>query len=207
MQTIDHFMFGAKQLPPLAEAFALKTGVVAETGGKHRLFGTHNQLIGGGSSPYLELIAIDESSDAQSVLRHELQALEQPTLHRFIMRSTLANFDALTAAYAAAGIESDVVPLSRESQSGEMLHWHLLIPRPNALGVLAPYFIDWGDAQHPSERLAEQFSLVACQAGHPEPAVVQTLWEALGVNIPVSHAKQPELNITIQSAKGVFQLP
>lgn len=207
MRKIDHFMFGVKQLPPLAEAFALKAGLTAETGGKHRSFGTYNQLIGGGSSPYIELIAPDEQSDASSVLRSELEALNQPTLHRFIVRATLSDFDGLTAAYAAAGIEADVVALSRESQTGEMLHWHLLIPRPNALGVLAPYFIDWGDAQHPSERLADQFSLLACEAGHPKPDVVQQLWNALGVSIPVIYAEQPELKITIQSPQGAVQLP
>lgn len=199
---IDHFMYAGNGLDDMATQFQALTGVVPEPGGKHPTLGTHNRLVGTGSSVYLELIAPDTSSAVGSELRAGIEALRRPRLHRFIMRCASDDFAPLAQAYHKAGIEAPVHDLQRIAQDGQVIRWRLMIPETNPYGLFAPFFIDWLDTPHPSRLLAASTPVLSCEAGHPQAGKLGLLWRNLGVDIPLRLADAPYLHVRLDTPRG-----
>lgn len=208
MHNIDHFMIAANDLARLSDHFTEVTGVPVAEGGSHPDLGTHNKLIATTSDVYLELIAPNPALEARSDLREEMEQIDALCLHRIIALGSLDRFPEIVEAYRRAGVPAVVRPLSRRAASGELLRWHLLMPAsPNAFGALAPLFIDWGSATHPSRSLPPApCTLVACQAGHPEPQRIKALWQAIGFDMPLAQEARPRVSITLDTPKGRVEL-
>jgi hypothetical protein len=62
--------------------------------------------------------------------------------------------------------------------------------------------IDWGDTPHPAATTPGQSRFVALQAKHPEPAGVQAMLRALGIDLVVEQDDAPALTATIDSPNG-----
>jgi hypothetical protein len=67
---------------------------------------------------------------------------------------------------------------------------------------LIPFLIDWGDTPHPAATTPGQSRLVALQATHPDPAAVQAMLQALGLELVVEPGDEPALIATIDSPNG-----
>lgn len=199
---IDHFMYAGNDLDDMAAAFQRLTGVMPDQGGKHPTLGTHNRLVGTGSSVYLELIAPDSSSEASSDLRAGIEALRRTRLHRFVMRCASDDFTPLAKAYHNAGIEAPVHDLQRIAQDGQVIRWRLMIPEINPYGLFAPFFIDWLDTPHPSRLLAPNTPMLSCEAGHPQAGKLALLWRDLGVDIPLRLADAPYMHVRLDTPRG-----
>jgi len=204
MHDIDHFMIAANDLGRLAAHFTAVTGVPVAEGGTHADLGTHNKLIATTTDTYLELIAPDPASDTRSDLREAIELIETPRLHRIIVLGSLDRFPAIVETYRRAGIPAVVKPLSRRSASGEMLHWHLLMPAGgNAYGAFAPLFIDWGTATHPSRSLPPApCTVVDCRARHPDPRTIRALWNELGFELPLEQGQASRMVVTLDTPEG-----
>ncbi|MER1967760.1 VOC family protein [Castellaniella sp. GW247-6E4] len=202
LTTLDHFMYAGTSLDDMATGFTALTGIVPEQGGRHPTLGTHNCLVGAGSSTYLELIAPDPASDVRSPMRDGMEALPRPQLHRFIMRCASADFPALAEAYRRSGIEAPVHDLERLTQDGQILRWRLMIPEANSYGLFAPLFIDWLDTPHPTGRLTPDATVLACEAGHPQADRLALLWRDLGVEIPLRAADAPYMHVRLGTPRG-----
>jgi len=208
MHNIDHFMIAASDLDRLSEYFTTVTGLPVAAGGSHPDLGTHNKLIATTSEVYLELIAPNPALNVNSDLREAIEQLEDPVLHRMIALGKLERFPAIVEAYERAGVPAVVRPLSRETASGEVLHWHLLMPAArNEFGIFAPLFIDWGTATHPSRSLPPAAcTLAGCQAVHPEPERIQALWQDVGFDMPLAEDDEASLSILLDTPKGRVEL-
>lgn len=208
MHNIDHFMIAASDLDRLSEYFTTVTGLPAAAGGSHPDLGTRNKLVATTTDVYLELIAPDPALNVNSDLREAIEQMEDPVLHRIIALGSLERFPAIADAYERAGVPAVVRPLSRETASGEVLHWHLLMPAArNEFGIFAPLFIDWGTATHPSRSLPPAAcTLVGCQAAHPEPERIQALWQDIGFDMPLAEEDEPGLSILLDTPKGRVEL-
>lgn len=208
MYNIDHFMIAANDLDRLGRRFTDITGVPVAEGGSHPDLGTHNKLIATTSEVYLELIAPNPALEARSDLREEIEQIEALRLHRIIAQGSLARFPAIVQAYERVGVPAVVRPLSRRAASGEILHWHLLMPAsPNEFGVFAPLFIDWGTATHPSRSLPPApCTLAACQASHPNPKRIRALWRDVGFDMPLSQAADAVIGIALDTPHGRVEL-
>jgi hypothetical protein len=68
MLSLDHIVISSESLDDGQEFIEDRLGIKAETGGEHRLFGTHNKLISLGSS-YLEVISISPDLIAERTPR------------------------------------------------------------------------------------------------------------------------------------------
>lgn len=208
MHNIDHFMIAASDLDRLSEYFTTVTGLPVAAGGSHPDLGTHNKLIATTTEVYLELIAPNPALNVNSDLREAIEQLEDPVLHRMIALGKLERFPAIVEAYERAGVPAVVRPLSRETASGEVLHWHLLMPAArNEFGIFAPLFIDWGTATHPSRSLPPAAcTLAGCQAVHPEPERIQALWQDVGFDMPLAEDDEASLSILLDTPKGRVEL-
>lgn len=204
MSSIDHFMIAANDLDRLAAHFTETTGVPVAPGGSHADLGTRNKLIATTSEIYLELIAPDPALAKCSDLREAIEGIETPQLHRIIALSSLDRFPAIVEAYRRAGVPAEVKPLSRQSASGEMLHWHLLMPAGrNAYGVFAPLFIDWGTATHPSRSLPPAPCTVReVVARHTDPDAIRELWQSVGFDLPLQQGQESSIVLTIDTPQG-----
>lgn len=203
MKAIDHFMYGGADLDALVRGFADLTGTQPQAGGSHPNLGTRNFLLGTGSPVYLELIAPDPAQSVSSDMRAAFESFTRPQLHRFIMVCESTDFPELTRIYKEEGIEAPVHDLQRITAQGETIKWKLMIPRPNALGLFAPLFIDWQDTAHPSTRLgASGCRIVGTEAGHPEYARIAALWAKLGVDIPLVASDAPFMRVLLDTPRG-----
>lgn len=208
MHNIDHFMIAANDLDRLNEQFTAMTGIAPAAGGSHPDLGTRNKLLATTSPVYLELIAPDPALNVSSGLREVIEQMEGPVLHRMIVLGNLKDFPGIVQAYERAGVEAEVKPLSRATASGEVLHWHLLMPAArNEFGIFAPLFIDWGQATHPSRSLPPApCTLVECHAAHPKPERIQALWKEIGFDMPLAQESEPRMSILLDTPKGRVEI-
>lgn len=204
MKGIDHFMYAGSDMDELARRFAEMTGVATAAGGSHPDLGTRNHLLGTDTSTYLELIAPDPAQPARSPLRGALQAMRRPQLHRVIGLGSARDFPGLIGLYRDMGVAAEGMDLQRVTATGEVLEWKLLVPAdPNPLGVFAPMFIDWLDTPHPSTRLAASAcTIVACEAGHPDKAGIESFWRAIGFDFPLVQADAAYMRVTLGTPRG-----
>jgi len=203
---IDHFMYVGPDLADLNAMFLRLSGIAATPGGQHPTMGTHNSLVGGRDATYLELLAPDPSATVDSPIRRNIAAVPRPQLHKILLKSTRADFPALIAAYARAGITARTQPLQRRTPAGETLRWQLLIPEDNAYGVFTPWFIDWLESPHPTTRLQAELNVLGCTAGHPDAPRLAPLWQDLGVDIPLHTADAPYLHVRLGTPRGELVL-
>lgn len=208
MADIDHFMYACADFDLLVDSFRELTGMDPSPGGSHPDLGTRNKLIGTASSTYLELIAPDPGLARQSPLRQVLSSLAKPQLHRVIALGKSDDFPAIIQAYAVAGIQAEVRALSRINDAGDTLRWQLLMPEAdNPYGIFAPLFIDWQDTAHPSTRLpAAPCTILGYEAGHPRPADIRALWDALGFDLSLIQADSAYMKVHLDTPKGKVAL-
>lgn len=208
MYNIDHFMIAANDLERLSEYFTTLTGIPAAPGGSHPDLGTHNKLVATTTDVYLELIAPNPALNVSSGLREVIEQMEDPVVHRMIVLGQLDRFPDIVQAYEKAGVPAEVKPLSRATSTGEVLHWHLLMPAArNEFGIFAPLFIDWGEATHPSRSLPPApCTLVDIQAAHPEPERVRALWADIGFDMPLLEEDEPRMSILLDTPKGRVEI-
>lgn len=154
---IDHLVIGAADLDEGRQYVENLLGVPMSPGGKHSQMGTHNCLLGLGSSTYLEVIAIDP--EAPSPGRPRWFGLDHPeTAARLAEEPRLLTWvvHGVNTADLAPSRRDDLGPV--EIMRRGKLEWRITIPvdgRPPADGAL-PALIEWSTPDHPARRLPDQ---------------------------------------------------
>jgi len=207
---LDHLVIAAERLAQGCDFVETALGVRPQPGGRHARMGTHNALLRLGQRLFLEVIAIDP--DAAPPLRPRWFDLDEPR-----MRATLAegprlvHFVARTANLDALAPRSpvdlgDILSLARDD-----LRWRITVPPDGHLPArgLVPTLIEWADARHPADGLADHhLALVALAGEHPEPAPVRTALARLGLGdeVKVSYGMSPRLAAMIRTRRGIVTL-
>jgi len=179
-------------------------------GGKHVAMGTHNSVLRLGDGIYLELIAIDP--DGIKPDRPRWFDLDRPS-----MRASLAQGPRLIHWVArCADIEAaqkispsdhgGIYPMARAPYS-----WRITIPDDGHLPGegLIPTLIQWADARHPSDAMADDhIGVVALAGAHPEPAAIRAALENLGMPemLKVTYAVTPRLAAMLRTPRGTVTL-
>ena len=147
MLKLDHIVISSESLEDGQTFIEDSLGIKAETGGEHRLFGTHNKLISLGTS-YLEVISISPDLIAERTPRwFNLDNFTgYPRITNWVCSADFSRFvprDLMPKI-------GDILDLSRGS-----LRWSLTVPKDGILPFegFAPALIDWGASKHPSKRL------------------------------------------------------
>ena len=207
---LDHLVVAAATLELGEDHLERLVGVRPQRGGKHLAMGTHNSLLRLGEKVYLEVIAIDPEASPSKAPR--FFALDSGA-----MRDALANgprlihwvarTDDIEAARRACAID----PGPARSMERGAFRWRITIPDDGDLPGegLVPTLIQWSDAHHPTETMAEsRVRLVALSGAHPEPARIRTALDklSLGETLKVTFATTPRLAAMLQTPRGAVSL-
>jgi hypothetical protein len=208
--TLDHLVVAANTLDQGEDYLASLLGTRPQRGGKHVAMGTHNSLLKLGARCYLELIAIDPDAAAPS--RPRWFDLDRPAMRALLaQKPRLIQWAARTDDIDAARRASPIDPGPVHSMARSGLRWRITIPddgsRPGA-GVL-PALIQWDDAGHPTDNLADAGLGVAALAGaHPEPGAMRAALSVLGLSetLKVTFDAAPRLAAMLTTPRGSVTL-
>jgi hypothetical protein len=199
--TIDHLVYLCPDLGPAVAGIAAQTGVRPAFGGQHPGLGTHNALLSLAGRTYLEIIAPDPAQPRPAELPFGLGAVTQPGLRAWAVAPD--DLDAAVRQAASAGFGYPaVVDRRRRTADGRELTWRMTTyPQPPGSAVV-PFLIDWGSSAHPAGSAPAGLSLQEFGLRSPEPARLNALLSALGLNLNVESASRPALSAVLRGPKG-----
>jgi len=206
MPQVDHLLYGVPELDfGIAHLEAL-LGVRAEPGGRHPDLGTHNALLGLGDGRYLELIAADpRAAEPRPVPPFGLGHLAAPRLVTWVARDR--DLEKAIARARACGVELGAPQSgSRRRPDGGTLTWRMAgVHAPRMEGVI-PFLIDWGETPHPAASAVPECTLLELRAEHPDASRARAVLQALGLEVPVTHAASAGLVATLRTPRGTVEL-
>lgn len=181
-------------------------GVEPVMGGRHPVYGTRNALVGLGRSCYFEIIGPDtevlEQRDVHAFAIHELDG---PRLITWAAKAE--DLDALTDAARRNMVDLGTVTQgSRQRPDGTELTWTFTDPLAARNGGVLPFFIDWGDTEHPAVNLPQQCELLELTLLHPHADNVAQRLRSIGIDMPVHIAPYPRVAARIRTPNGEIEL-
>lgn len=198
---IDHLLYGVPKLDAGIANLKQLLGVEPELGGEHPGFGTRNALLSLGTGVYLELIAPDPLQDLTGTRGEALSALNSPKLMTFALRTN--DLGRIQSLAEQVGLNTlGPITRSRLKPSGQILRWHHLKFPDNPFGEALPFFIDWGETEHPSETSCGGCSLQALEVWHPEGSSLAELYAALEIDIKVGVDSETTLRAVLATPRG-----
>ena len=197
---VDHLVWYSADLAESERYFAEKMDCRAIYGGVHPGEGTRNSLFSLADTTYVEILGSDPAQ-SQTSLAPELQSLTGTGIYHWAVgRSDL--IDLRRRALDARLDGSDIVTGGRALPNGRWLGWSLFGIRNHSFGALIPFFIDWGESQHPAKTAPRGGSLASLDVSSPEPERLQEVYDILGLNVTVAAASTPGLSAIVESRKG-----
>jgi hypothetical protein len=205
----DHLIVVASELRLGCDWVEERLGVRPQAGGKHVAMGTHNAVLSLGKRFYLEVIAVDP--DGIKPARPRWFDLDEPRMRAALAEGPhLAHWVARTGDIDAAAARVPDLGAPTPMSRGDF-HWRITIPddghRPGR--GLVPTLIQWPDARHPTDNLADTgCRLVAIAGEHPEPAGVRVALATMGLSetMKVTYGKSPRVAAMIRTSRGVATL-
>jgi hypothetical protein len=201
--TLDHLLWGSRDLDAAVDALHAQSGVRAVAGGRHPELGTHNALARLGERIFLEVIAPDPALPAGDFAR-QLATLAEPTLLMWAART--ADAAGIAARARAAGYTATVVDGHRERTDGQVLRWVNVFVAGHGSGTLVPFFIEWRGGDHPAAAAPAGLRLASFTIETPQPAAIRTVMEALDVRVSVRKGARDRLVATIEANGGSLVL-
>jgi catechol 2,3-dioxygenase-like lactoylglutathione lyase family enzyme len=205
----DHLVVVASDLRSGCDWVEERLGARPLAGGKHAAMGTHNAVLPLGKRFYLEVIAVDP--EGIKPVRPRWFDLDEPRMRAALAEGPhLAHWVARTGDIDAAAARVPDLGAPTPMSRGD-LHWRITIPddghRPGR--GLVPTLIQWPDAQHPTDTMADSgCRLVAIAGEHPDPAVVRAALATLGLSdtMKVTYGKSPRVAAMVRTSRGVATL-
>jgi hypothetical protein len=204
MATVDHLVYAVADLAAAIDRFERATGVRPAIGGAHIGLGTHNGLISFGGC-YLELIAPDpRQPDPDGPRPFGIDDLDGPGLVGFAVRPTGAETieDLIECARHSGDDPGPAIDMSRTTPDGVRLAWKLTMPS----STVQPFLIDWGDTPRPNTTAPGGVELLAFTAETPDTSSLASVYESLGLVVPVERADSPRLRATVSGPSGTLDL-
>jgi hypothetical protein len=202
---LDHLLWATPALEKGMAQLDTQTGVRPEVGGTHPGFGTRNALLSLGEGVYLEVIAPDPAQDLTDTRGKTLATLRAPKLLTFAVRTQ--NIGDAHQRVRAAGVKTPgPIRMSRRRPQGRDLSWQVLRLEDHTFGDAVPFFIDWGDSQHPSEVTPTGCSLLEFEVGHPQHTPLSELFKVLDIDVPVVATPEPQLYALLETPNGHIRL-
>lgn len=201
---VDHLVFAVPDLAEGVRQIRLKLGTEPGPGGSHPGWGTHNALLSLGEGTYLEVIAPNPVQEVEE-LPFGVTSLMGARLATWATRSS--ELEAVVERARHIGVDlGEVRSLQRVRPDGSVLSWKLTDPFAPRNRGLIPFFIDWGDSPHPSRLAPGGCLLRGFSVECPDAVVLRSLYEILGIEIPVRPGSTDRLIALIESPNGLVEL-
>ncbi len=185
--------------------FEEKLGVVPVFGGYHKTQGTKNALLNLSNECYLEIIAIDpDNVDVTQDRWMGIDLLDGPKLIRWAIKSSnLRNDQSILRKHHST--MGEIHPGSRQTASGELLKWELIMPLSTPEVEVVPFVLDWSQSEmHPTEVLAPSgFELYRIQLTHSEPGTITPVLQALDVEVGLVKGETAKINALLIGPNGI----
>lgn len=206
LQCVDHLVLATPDLDAGIEFVRESFGVEPVNGGHHPVYGTRNALVSLGECCYLEIIGPDNKVlDTDEVKVFGIHALTDVRLVSWAARS--AKLEELVETARHELIDLGAVTLgSRRQADGRELTWNFTDPLAARHGGVMPFFIDWGNTEHPASTLPASCELLAIRLQHPHAREVRRRLAVVGLDLPVETAAEPRVAATIRTPKGDLEL-
>lgn len=206
LKRVDHLVLATPDLDQGIEFVREKLGVDAVTGGHHPVYGTRNALVSLGDACYLEIIGPDNKVlDTGEVKVFGIHALEDTRLVTWAANGS--DLETLVEGSRREMIDLGAVTLgSRRQSDGRELTWNFTDPLAARNGGVLPFFIDWGDTEHPADSLPKECELLEIRLYHPHAEEVRRRLAVLDLDLPVQAAEEPRVAAKIRTPKGEIEL-
>ena len=203
---LDHLVYATPDLGRTMREVGDLLGVTPSPGGQHPAWGTRNALLALGPQMYLEILGPDPDQPLPTRSRpFDIDILDRPRLVTWVYRAD--RLEAIVEQAKRVGVDlGSVQARSRRRPDGSTLIWRMTDLRMPREGGVVPYFIHWGDSDHPAQRAPLGCSLHDLRAEHPEPERLKTVLAHLGLDLPVEPGGQPRLLATIAGPRGRVEL-
>ena len=206
LRRVDHLVLATPDLDEGIEFVRETFGVDAVPGGHHPVYGTRNALVSLGDTCYLEIIAPDnkvlDTEEVKVFGIHELEATRLVT-----WAASGRELEQLVEDSRREMIDLGAVTLgSRRQSDGRELTWHFTDPLAARNGGVLPFFIDWGDSEHPAASLPKECQLLGIRLYHPHAEEVRRRLSVLQLDLPVEAAEEPRVAARIRTPKGEIEL-
>jgi len=201
--TLDHLVWGGRDLAAAVDELERRTGVRAASGGRHPDLGTHNALARLGKRAFLEVLAPDPTLPAGALTRR-LDAMAAPSLIMWAARTADA---AATAERAKiAGYTAAVVEGHRARPDGGTARWTNVFVNGHGAGRLIPFFIEWRGGGHPADDAPSGLELETFALETPHPEALRVVLDALDVRVRVRKGPADRLVAELATPKGLVVL-
>jgi hypothetical protein len=168
---LDHIVIAAPDFNEALKEFENMTGIKPSVVGSLRGLGTKSARVGLDKNAYIEIIAPDpkNSGPIGAALARDL---EEGTLlpYHYAIRSS--EVEEMKDDYVPneLGWQPDHISMFGASPDGTPKKWEMLYMYGHKIGGCVPFYIDWGQCDHPSASIPEVGSLksliVRAPAGH-----------------------------------------
>jgi hypothetical protein len=166
---LDHIVLAAPNFAEAVKEFEAMTGIKPSIGGSLKGLGTLTARVGLDNQAFIEIIAPNPKSAGP--IGAQLMNLEEGSLipiHYAIRQTDLSD---LADDYVPneLGYDPDRIAMFRTGTDGAPTKWELLFMHGHFHGGVVPFFVDWGECEHPIGSIAQVGSLkelsVSCPAG------------------------------------------
>jgi tetrahydromethanopterin S-methyltransferase subunit B len=205
LSKVDHLIYATPDLDTTVAEMEKLLGVRAAPGGRQPGRGTRNALISLGANSYLEIVGPDPKQPRPTHPPWWLQDLKKPRIVAWAAKGT--DLESLRAKAVDNGVPlGEVISGNRQRPDGVILTWRMTSPRNPVADGVVPFFIDWGESEHPSRTSPHGVQLVALRAVHPDDRRVQDMLRRLNVDLPVTHGSSPRIIASLEGPLGRVEL-
>lgn len=207
IQQVDHLVFVVDDLMEGMDYFEKLTGVRPVIGGQHQGEGTWNALFSLGEGIFFEIISRDPKQEKPQKYSW-LDAISGKGNHKLIRWAARGkSLEVVTAKAKEMDLDiGDALHGERLKADGSLLSWTLTDLKKDPLNGIFPFFLDWGNSQHPSTVLPQGCTLKGFKAFHPNPEMVQSYFDELNIFLKVEFGETPALEAEIMCPKGVIYI-
>jgi len=208
LKSIDHVVILSPSAEIASQYIYAKTGTIPVYGGEHTGLGSCNYLLSLGELQYLEVFAplnARASSETENEWLGACRSLELPRPYTFCV--AVDDFNELASVLKQNDIASSgPISMQRQPPQGDLLKWQLLTCFENRFGPVFPFFIKWGNCEHPAKTSPAGCSLQKITVRHPRHQELSAIFDALGLRVAVRQSQSAALGIVLSTPTGPVEL-
>ena len=199
---LDHLVIATRDLEKAKTRFREATKIFPADGGSHPGLGTHNALISFGDRQYLEILAPDPGQTLPEATRLSFPPEGQEQIFHWAIRSS--DLPGVAARASAAGLEPTRIFSASRAQPGEAtLEWDLMGLGGHDFAGIVPFFIDWKDTPHPSEKAPYVGPLESVSLRLPQSHPLRALLDPAPAGVRISEG-EPDIEVHFTSPRGAI---